>query len=72
MNCHLERIKRKPRKNKKGDFSVAKIKIKKSQKSASLFLEIYVIIIIMRKKERKTPSCIFFFMFSSLEKRVNI
>lgn len=42
MKSHLKKIKRKPVKDKKGDFSMAKINIRKRQKLVSQFHEINI------------------------------
>lgn len=65
MKSHLKRIKRKPVKDKKGDFSMAKINIRKRQKLVSQFHEIYI----YDNEKEKNLSCTFFFIS---KEKVNI
>lgn len=65
MKSHLKRIKRKPVKDKKGDFSTAKINIRKRQKLVSQFREIYI----YDNEKEKNLSCTFFFIS---KEKVNI
>lgn len=65
MKSHLKRIKRKPVKDKKGDFSMAKINIRKRQKFVSQFHEIYI----YDNEKEKNLSCTFFFIS---KEKVNI
>lgn len=58
MKSHLKRIKRKPVKDKKGDFSMAKINIRKRQKLVSQFREIYI----YDNEKEKNLSCTFFLL----------
>lgn len=65
MKSHLKRIKRKPVKDKKGDFSMAKRNIRKRQKLVSQFHEIYI----YDNEKEKNLSCTFFFIS---KEKVNI